>query len=131
MDHRERRIESGTGRRRAVRLILGAFLMLLGALLIAENLGFDVPMSVWSYWPFLVMALGAAKLAFEEGESRGAGFWILLAGIYGWIGVFRVAGLTWSTGWPVFLLGGGLWIVICRVVEGKEPKRLEENGDVR
>ena len=65
-----------TNRRRAdataSRLILGTFLMLVGGLLIADNLGFDVPAGVWSYWPFLLIAFGGAKLVLDEGEGAAA-----------------------------------------------------------
>lgn len=118
-------------RRTAARLVFGAFLMLIGGLLIADNLGFDVPVDVWSYWPFLLIALGVAKLALDEGEGRGGGYWLLVAGVYGWLSVFRIAGLHWGTAWPVFLLAAGLWIVIGRVVCGGAPPRLEEKSDVR
>ncbi len=124
------RTDSRSHRRRGSRLILGGFLMLLGALLIAENLGFDVPRSVWSYWPFLLMALGVAKLLLDEGEGRGGGFWLILAGLYGWISIFGIAGLTWGTAWPVFLLGLGFWIVIGRVVCRTRLVRIGEKSDV-
>lgn len=131
MESHENRIERRDRRRTGARLVFGAFLMLIGGLLIADNLGFDVPVDVWSYWPFLLIALGVAKLALDEGEGRGGGFWLLVAGVYGWLSVFRIAGLHWGTAWPVFLLAAGLWIVIGRVVCAGAPPRLEEKSDVR
>lgn len=131
MENEKTRDDSRSRRRNGSRLVFGGFLMLLGALLIAENLGFEVPMSVWSYWPFLLIALGAAKLVLDEGDGRSSGFWLLLSGIYGWICVFGIAGLTWGTAWPIYLLGLGFWIVIGRVVCHARIPRIGEKSDVR
>lgn len=131
MEQREIGNESRERRRTASRFVFGAFLMGIGGLLIADNLGLDVPAGVWSYWPFLLIGLGVAKLALDEGDGRGGGFWLLVAGVYGWLSVFRVAGLHWGSAWPVFLLAAGLWIVIGRAVCGSAPARLEEKSDVR
>jgi len=131
MEHHDNRIGRRDRRRTAARLVFGAFLMLVGGLLIVENLGFDLPADVWNYWPFLLIALGAAKLVLDDGEGRGGGYWLLVAGVYGWLSVFRVAGLHFGTAWPVFLLALGLWIVIERFVCGTGGRRVEERGDVR
>lgn len=132
MEQIEQRTERRERRRTTSRLVFGVFLMLVGGLLVADNLGVDVPADVWSYWPFLLIGLGLVRLAFEEGDGRAGGYWLLIAGIYGWLSVFRVAGLHWGSAWPVFLLAAGLWIVIGRsVCGGGEPPRLEEKSDVR
>jgi len=121
----------GDGRRAATRLVFGVFLMLVGGLLIADNLGLDVPASVWSYWPFLLIALGAIKLVVGPGDAREGGFWMLLAGLYGWVSVFRIGGLAWGSAWPIFLLGAGVWIVIGRPLCRAAAKGVREAGDVR
>jgi len=130
MIDRESRRGRRDRRRTGSRLVFGAFLMAVGGLLIADNLGLGVPADVWSYWPFLLIGLGITKLAFDRGDGRGGGYWLLVAGIYGWLSVFRIAGLEWGTAWPVFVLAGGLWILIGRAVCGTPPKRLEEKSDV-
>lgn len=126
----ERR-EREEARRNFMRLVFGAFLMLVGGLLIADNLGVDVPASVWSYWPFLLIALGAVKLVVGPADGREGGFWMVLAGVYGWVSVFRVAGLTWGSAWPIFLLGAGLWIAGGRFVCGAGRVAAGEKSDVR
>lgn len=131
MENREIHDGRRDRRRTTTRLVFGAFLMLIGGLLIADNLGFDVPAGVWSYWPFLLIGLGVAKLALDEGEGRSGGFWLVVAGVYGWLSIFRIAGLHWGSAWPVFLLAAGLWILVGRAVCGTPPARLEEKSDAR
>jgi hypothetical protein len=98
-------------RRSGGRLVLGLFLLLAGALLLAGHLGFTVPHRLWRCWPFLLIALGAARLlAPGDGEPRG-GYWLLVVGIYGWIGEWRLFGLDWGTSWPIFLIAAGLLIL--------------------
>lgn len=77
MRDRESRREHRDRRRTGSRLVFGAILMVVGGLLIADNLGLGVPRDVWSYWPFLLIALGAARLALEEerGAAPGTGCW--------------------------------------------------------
>lgn len=118
-------------RRNFTRLVFGVFLMLVGGLLIADNLGFDVPATVWSYWPFLLIALGAVKLLLGPGDGREGGFWMVLAGVYGWVSVFRIGGLSFGSAWPIFLLGAGLWIAIGRVVCRAGAPRAGSESDVR
>ena len=97
----------------ASRLIWGFFLIALGAMLLAVNLGLDVPKSVWNYWPFLLLAMGAARMLFAgDSESRGGGFWLILAGLYGWISIWNLWGLTWGTAWPIFVIAGGISVLL-------------------
>ena len=39
------------------RLIWGLFLIAIGGMLLAVNLGVELPHGVWNYWPFLVIAV--------------------------------------------------------------------------
>jgi len=108
MTKRERRQRGAAGR-----LVFGAFLVGLGCLLLADNLGFAVPHGLWSYWPFLLIALGAVKMLWPgDADERGGGYWILVSGIYCWISSWGLYGLHWGSAWPIFLLAGGLGIFV-------------------
>lgn len=110
--------------------MLGGFLMVAGALMLADRLGARIPVSVWNLWPFLLIAGGLARLVWGEDERREGGFWILLAGLYGWVGVFEVAGLTWATAWPIFLVGAGLWMMVGHAIGGARRVASKEGEDV-
>jgi len=104
----------------AMRLVIGFYLLLMGALALADNLGYEVPGRIWGYWPFLLIGLGVIKIAApgESGHRRG-GLWLITAGLYGWIGTWNLFGLRWETAWPIFLVAAGVGIVF----EGFFPRR--------
>jgi hypothetical protein len=95
------------------RLVLGSYLILIGVLVFAANVGFDLPRGVWSYWPFLLIAGGGVKMFFGRGRAFGEGVWLLLAGLYCWVSVWNLWGLNWGTAWPIFLIAGGLSMVLA------------------
>ena len=108
-------------RRAGGRLVLGLFLLTIGALLLADNLGFDVPRRIWSYWPFLLFGLGVAKLLWPgKPEDRRGGYWLLVVALWGLVNVFGLFGLDWSNSWPLFLVAVGLLMVF----EGALGRRL-------
>jgi len=107
----------------ANRLIWGVFLIGLGGMLLAVNLGWDEARGIWNYWPFLLIALGVAKMLFGRDREDG-GFWLILAGLYGWISIWNIGGLTWGTAWPIFVIAGGFSVILkptlCRVSAGRK-----------
>lgn len=108
-------------RRAGGRLVHGLFLLTIGALLLADNPGFDVPRRIWSYWPFLLLGLGAVKLLGPgRPEDRRGGYWLFVVGLWGLVGVFGLFGLDWSNSWPLFLVAVGLLMVF----EGALGRRL-------
>jgi len=115
------------------RLIWGFFLIAIGAMLLAANFGMVVPRGVWNYWPFLLIVMGVAKMFFASAaESSGGGFWLVLAGLYGWISIWKVWGLTWGTAWPIFVIAGGVSVLlkpaISRRRHGCEDDRMRNPG---
>lgn len=105
---------------------MGLFLIALGALFLADNVGFDVPGSVWKYWPFLLIAMGVARWMFgDDADDRRGGFWLVAVGLYGWVAVFGLFGLGWATAWPLMLVAVGVSMVFFR--ESRVDRRRQEN----
>lgn len=120
------------GKETVNRLIWGLFLIAIGGMLLAANLGWEVPRGVWNYWPFLLIAMGGAKMLFGSADE-GGGFWLILAGLYGWISIWNVGGLTWGTAWPIFVIAGGLSVILKPAVcRGRRARRRRgaETSDV-
>lgn len=110
------------------RLIWGLFLVAIGVTLLAVNLGWELPHGAWNYWPFLLIAMGTAKMLFG-GSDEGGGFWLILSGLYGWISIWNVGGLTWRTAWPIFVIAGGLSLILNPVVRrGVRSRRGNGSG---
>ena len=96
----------------ASRMVLGLYLLLMGGLVLAVNLGYEIPGELWSYWPFLLVGLGTVMLVWPaKRDERRNGFWLLVAGTYGLLCVFRLFGLTWGNAWPIFLIAYGVLLV--------------------
>lgn len=109
------------------RTVVGLFLLLVGVLLLAGSLGFEVPRRLWSYWPFLLLALGAVKLLWPGApDERRGGFWLVVVGLYGWINVWHLFGLDWGSSWPIFVIASGLTIVFDGL--GGRRRREVERG---
>ena len=95
---------------RSQQIFWGLLLLAFGGLLFAANLGYPWWREFFHYWPFLLIAMGLAKMLF--GSDREGGIWIMLGGIYGWICVWNLFGLDWSTAWPLFIIGAGASILV-------------------
>lgn len=105
--------------------IIGAVLILAGVALLADRAGvLDIGI-VWDYWPLIPIGLGATGLLFAPPGERSGGFWLLTGGIYSAIGVWGLFGLSWATGWPIFLVAAGFQVLIEMAFEqrGRAPGR--------
>ena len=99
---KEREIRSG-------RLIFGSVLLVVGALLLAAELGFDVPVRLWSWWPIVPLALGLSRAVFSaDAERRRGAYWLIVVGVWGTVCVLGLFGLDWGSSWPLWLIALGL-----------------------
>jgi hypothetical protein len=97
------------------RLVLGLFLLALGVLMLAVNLGYDLPRGWWKYFPLPLMALGLWGLLFPSRHlDRSGGVWLLAAGVYCLISLFGLFGLSWGSAWPVFVIAAGVGFMVGR-----------------
>jgi hypothetical protein len=97
------------------RLVLGIFLLVLGALLLAVNLGYGLPVGWWQYLPLLFIAFGAWGLVLPNRHvDRVGGVWMIATGVYFLIGIFDWWDLGWSGAWPLFVIAAGLGFILHR-----------------
>lgn len=108
--------ESSTYHRpRRSRLVLGIFLLVLGALLLAVNLGYGLPVGWWQYLPLFFIAFGVLGLVVPSRHvDRAGGVWMIATGVYLLIGIFNWWGLGWSGAWPIFVIAAGLGFIVQR-----------------
>lgn len=91
---------------------IGIFLIGLGVILFLGQFRMFDWFPTEHLWPLILIALGAARLAFTRSNGRWSGFWILVAGIYCAIGEWRPFGLGWNEAWPIFVVAAGVTILL-------------------
>jgi hypothetical protein len=95
------------------RLVLGIILLALGGMLLAMNLGVNLPWHLWKYFPVPLIALGIWGIASPSRNlDRQGGVWLLATGLYCLVGVFDLFGLGWATAWPIFIVACGVGLMI-------------------
>ena len=100
-------------RRSRTHFTVGVVLLVAGVFILASNLGFVFPSDWWSFWPWLLIGLGAAQFAWPGGlRERLGGYWLLVAGIYGAVSEHQFLGLTYGNAWPIFIIAVGLRVIL-------------------
>jgi len=106
----------------------GLLFLGVGACLLAANLGFYIPHHLWRYWPFAVLALGVAQMAWPgRAKERLSGYWPIVTGAWGALSMYEVFGLHWSNSWPIFIIGLGLRILIGGIIRRSKPSNTPNN----
>lgn len=109
-------------RRNGGRLVVGLFLMVLGAVLLLDQIGLLHVHGVYRLWPVLLIGLGVAKIVQPDArDGRWSGYWLLLVGLYCGASSWHWFGLEWRTSWPLMLIAAG-GMVVARALAG--PRQL-------
>jgi hypothetical protein len=121
-------------RPRRSRLVLGIFLLALGALMLAINLGYGLPVGWWQFFPVPLIALGLWGMIMPTRHlDRSGGVWLIATGVYCLIGVFDLFNLGWGGAWPIFVIAAGLSFVLHRHPDDqggwrRDPKTPDNGG---
>ena len=101
--------------------------MVLGASLLALNLGVYLPWHLWKYFPVPLIALGLwGIISPTSGLDRVGGVWLLAAGLYCLIGIFQLFGLGWNA-WAIFIVALGASVMMHGT--GLCPRRKARDRD--
>jgi hypothetical protein len=103
------------------RIVGGIVVVLVGLSMLAEQTGFHGLHLSGRYWPLILIAMGAVRLAEVSGRdgrpgSRRAGVWLVFVGLWGLVNEFHALGLDYGTSWPILMVGAGVGMV-WRAVE--------------
>jgi hypothetical protein len=121
-------LEAKESETRSGRLVLGGVLLVIGAALLAAELGFEVPVRAWSWWPIVPLALGISRLVFStDPERRRGAYWLIVVGVWGGICVLGLFGLGWGSSWPIWLIAVGLRFVLDGVA-GPRARRVRHES---
>jgi hypothetical protein len=116
-------------RRDGGRLALGLLLMVLGALLLADQLDLLHIRGVWNYWPLLLIGLGVARIVRPDDrdkDGRWGGVWLLMVGIYCGASTWHWFGLGWHNSWPLMIVAAGTMIVVRAITASRQAPPAHE-----
>lgn len=93
--------------------IVGAAVVVVGLLLMAGNLGWVEPHSIFFYWPLGLVAGGAALLSRASDQNAKTTAWAVIA-VGAYLSVARVVGFRadLSDLWPLFVIGVGVTMLM-------------------
>ncbi len=110
--------------------IIGIGLVLFGSLLLFQQLDlfyledFGVR-SFWHLWPFLIVLIGAGKIIDSQTpRSIGSGAWLIFIGLWLYVSIYHVYGLTFSQTWPAVVIAWGVSMIWESAT--KQSKKTEE-----
>lgn len=120
-----------TGRPRiaAGKLTIGIILLAIGVATFLETIDVWDSGSLWSYWPLLLIAIGAANELDAIRDRRRDGSFILLAvGIWMLVGSFGIFGLSYREAFPIAVVVAGLGIILHAVIDRPASLAGKENN---
>lgn len=102
------------------RLVLGLFVVLVGVLLLLDNLGVTDIEDYWRWWPMILIAVGLARAA-QSGGGAGRGSGLVIAAVGGLLLLdsLRVLQFDFWELWPLVVIGVGLSMIWGAVVRSR------------
>ena len=105
------------------RLVGGLVLMTVGTIFLLGRLDVLPGHAMASYWPLILVAVGLGKLLQpSDRKSPGSAIWLIFIGLWAEANVLHWFGLNWHNSWPVFLIFGGLCVLVSEL-SGKGEAR--------
>jgi len=104
------------------RLVVGLFIMALGALFLLDNMRIVDFGDVIRFWPLAPIAIGLTMVLQPRGSTnRGVGGFLMVAGTWMLLYDFDIVPYSVWDGWPVVLIGVGAWLVYRAIAEPAAP----------
>jgi predicted membrane protein len=95
-----------------MRLIIGVVIVIVGALALFMNLGFQIDISIWDYWPLILILFGLSRLLQpREYRSTLSGLIFLVLGVFLLLNNLKVTNFGFSELWPILLILIGIAII--------------------
>jgi hypothetical protein len=114
----------------AGKLMIGLILLAVGVAAFLDAIDVWEAGPLWSYWPLLLIAIGAANAVDAIRRRHGDGSWFLLGiGVWMLAGSFNLFGLSYSEAFPLAVIFVGIGAVLHAVID--VPQLNKENGHER
>ena len=85
-------------------------LIALGVVFLGSELNFWGGIHLTRFWPYVLVALGAAFVLFPGEDGREGGWWLILTGVVFLLHTHRVLSLRDS--WPLFIVATGVSLLV-------------------
>lgn len=115
-DRRRERVEARLSRRGASGFVLGGMVVIVGLLLLLDNMGIIRSRDFLRFWPLLLIAFGLSRVA--EGCGIAGKIWggvIALVGALLLLDEFDLVTLNVNLIWPLVVIGFGLTMLVRAV----------------
>lgn len=110
--------------KRPQRLVGGLILMTVGLIFLLGKLDLLRADGLGTYWPMIVVAIGASKFLGAGGRRKpGDGSWLIFIGLWAQANVSHWFGLAWNNSWPLMLIYAGLCILLREVFSRRAEVR--------
>ncbi len=94
--------------------VTGSLFIAFGTILLLQHLNivnwYDLGLSsIWQLWPFILVFIGIGKLADAPSLYHiNKGFWLVFLGLWLYVSINHVFGLSFSETWPAMLIAWGV-----------------------
>jgi hypothetical protein len=109
-------------------MVMGGIFILVGCLLLLQQLDVFYVGSVWHFWPFIIVAVGVTKIVnAAHPMETGAGIWLIFLGLWLFVSIQHVYGLSFQDTWPAMIIALGC-SMIWKSYFGKSYRRIREES---
>jgi predicted membrane protein len=104
------------------KIIIGLVILIFGVLLFLRNLGYDIGMSLWSYWPIILIIPGL-RIMFQPKEYRQfiTGAIMVLVGALLILHNLYIIHFGWRIIWPLIIILIGISIIMGHFKHAGKP----------
>jgi len=114
----------------AGKLVVGLVLLVIGVATFLESANLWDSGSLWSYWPLILIAIGAANELDAIRRRKSDGSYVLLGiGIWMLAGSFGLFGLSWAEAFPLAIVVAGLGVLLHAIIDVPSPQEKENQHE--
>ncbi len=116
-----------SNRRLVTQVITGLTLIVIGFFFLLDNMDLFYLHDIWKFWPFIIVAFGIGRIITAEGvrDYLKAG-WLIFIGLWLYMSLQHVFGITFAESWPLILIAWGISIVLKELFIPKQETNHEE-----
>jgi hypothetical protein len=108
----------------AGKLVVGLVLLVVGVASFLQSADLWDSRSLWSYWPLILIAIGAANETDAIRRRKSDGSYVLLGiGVWMLAGSFGLFGLSWSEAFPLAIVVAGLGVLLHAIIDVPTPEK--------